>query len=263
MNRAAPPLVAAPPSILEGGFMGVLSLHNEGPPVEFGNDTRAICQGMVIGEEGTSALLKSVADCLNALAAMDDTVGTIVAIWGAGPQPTGEAPAGGGGVNQFATNLRQSYLRSFESLAPTVERINVALQKYRDLNAYAHSATEAGRGKEFQAALVQTAGQDFETLVNRRIELLRKLKVRIKVLQRLQDAGIQMIESFDFPEFFLTFMAPIRDVAIATNDLYGEVVRGALASHQALFRVGRLQGEEPVDNSIADAYSGTRAATGD
>ncbi|HKG20514.1 MAG TPA: hypothetical protein VKC34_01330 [Blastocatellia bacterium] len=233
--------------------------------MEFGNDTRAICQGMVIGEEGTSALLKSVADCLNALAAMDDTVGTIVAIWGAGPQPTGEAPpSGGGGINQFATNLRQSYLRSFECLAPTVERINFSLQKYRELNAYAHSATEAGRGKEFQAALVQTAGQDFETLVNRRIELLRKLKVRIKVLQRLQDAGIQMIESFDFPEFFLTFMAPIRDVAIASNELYGEVLRGAMASHQALFRVGRLQGEEPeVQSSIADAYSGTRAAAGD
>ena len=244
--------------------MGVLSLHNEGPPVEFGNDTRAICQGMVIGEEGTSALLKSLADCLNSLAAMDDTVGTIVAIWGAGPQPTGEAPPkGANGANQFATNLRQAYLRSFESLAPTVDRINLALQKYRELNAYAHSATEAGRGKEFQAALVRTAGEDFETLVNRRIELLRKLKVRIKVLQRLQDAGIQMLESFDFPEFFLTFMAPVRDISIACDDLYGEVVRGALASHQALFRVGRLQGEEPTVQGIAGAYSEVHAATGD
>jgi len=236
--------------------MGVLSLHNEGPPVEFGNDTRAICQGMVLGEEGTSALLKSLADCLNALAAMDDTVGTIVAIWGAGPQPTGEAPPNGAAINQFATNLRQSYLRSFEALAPTADRINVALQKYRELNAYAHSATEAGRGKEFQAALVQTAGESFETLVNRRIELLRKLKVRVKVLQTLQETGIQMIEAFDFPEFFLTFMAPIRDVAIASNELYGEVLRGALASHQALFRVGRLQGEETTTQPIATgAYS--------
>jgi len=244
--------------------MGVLSLHNEGPPVEFGNDTRAICQGMVIGEEGTSALLKSLADCLNALAAMDDTVGTIVAIWGAGPQPTGEAPPNGHAINQFALNLRQSYLRSFEALAPTTDRINLALEKYRELNAYAHSATEAGRGKEFQAALVQTSGESFETLVNRRIELLRKLKVRIKVLQRLQEAGIQMIESFDFPEFFLTFMAPIRDVAIASNELYGEVLRGALASHQALFRVGRLQGEETTTQPIdAGAYSEAHAATGD
>jgi hypothetical protein len=245
--------------------MGVLSLHNEGPPVEFGNDTRAICQGMVLGEEGTSALLKSLADCLNALAAMDDTVGTIVAIWGAGPQPTGEAPpSGGNGVNQFATNLRQSYMRSFEALAPTTERINIALQKYRELNAYAHSAAEAGRGREFQAALVQTSGESFETLVNRRIELLRKLKVRVKVLQSLKEAGIQMIESFDFPEFFLTFMAPIRDVAIASNELYGEVLRGALASHQALFRVGRLQGEETTSQPIAaGAYSEVHAATGD
>src|SRR2546421_8205587 len=104
--------------------MGVLSLHNEGPPVEFGNDTRAIFQGMVIGEEGTSALLKSLADCLTALAAMDDTVGFICSISAAEP-PMGAPPVGGGAeAGQFAQNLRQSYMRSFEALAPTAERIN-------------------------------------------------------------------------------------------------------------------------------------------
>jgi hypothetical protein len=229
--------------------------------LEFGNDTRAIFQGMVLGEEGTSALLNSLADCLTALAAMDDTVGIICSITAAGPPP-GAAPTGGGEeVGQFAQHLRQSYMRCFDALAPTPDRINVALQKYRELNAYARSAGEAGRGKDFQAGLVESAGQDFEGLVNRRIELLRKLKVRVKLLQQLQEVGFGMIQTFNFADFFLTFMQPIRDVAIASNELYGEVLRGALASHQTLFRVCRMQGEEPANQSVAaGAHTGSQAA---
>ncbi|MFP5265246.1 MAG: hypothetical protein ACLGJB_25450 [Blastocatellia bacterium] len=250
--------------------MGVLSLHNEGPPLEFGNDTKAICQGMAVGEEATSALLKSLADCLNALAAMDDTVGHIVNIWGAGPPPGAMPPNGADASHGPPTNgasqhggpdVRQSFLRSYEALAPTVDRIDLALHKYRALNAYARSAAEAGRGIEFQAALTRNAGCDFETLVNRRIELLRRLKVRIKVLKNFQAAGVRMLETFDFPEFFLVFMQPIRDVAISVNELYSEVVRSALASHQTLFQVSRLQGED-IDTRATDIASkiGAQAA---
>lgn len=238
--------------------MGVLSLHNEGPPSEYGSDTKAICQGMVHGEEATSALLKAVADCVTSLAAMDDTVAGIVSAWAAGPPafdapPTQEAIAA-------AQNIAQNYSRSFEALKPTVNRINIALNKYRDLTAYARSAAEAGRGKEFQAALARNAGSDFETLVNRRVELLRKLKVRVKVLSQLQGLGINLIQTFNFPEFFVMFMQPIRDLSVATDELYSETVRSALASHATLFQTGRLQGEEvEVEQKAAAA----NWATGD
>jgi hypothetical protein len=237
--------------------MGVLSLHNEGPPVEFGSDTKAICQGIVVGEEATSALLKALADCLNALAAMDDTVGNIVSVWAAGPPPSGAPPQG---ADASALNVGRSYSRSFEALQPTVERINFALNKYRELTAYARSALEAGRGKEFQAALARNSGDDFESLVNRRIELLRKLKVRVMVLAQLKEHGIHLIESFNFPEFFLMFMQPIRDVAVTADQLYSEVVRGALASHATLFQVCRLQGEEAETQPAAAAGAQSAAA---
>jgi len=227
--------------------MGVLSLHNECPPLDYGPDTSAICQGLVTGEEGTSAMLKSLSDCIDALAAMDETVRDIVGLWGAAGSEDGfEANA----------NPQGSYARAFESLDRTVERIDVAVQKYRDLEDYAQDAWEAGRGVAFQAALTSASdGDDFETLIDRRVELLRKLKVRVQILQTLQDHGLQLLERYAFPEFFLMFMQPIRDMAIAVQELYDEVVRGALASHQALFRACTLQGEgEQESMTLDDAF---------
>src|SRR5215212_884764 len=219
--------------------MGVLSLHNECPPSDYGSDdAAAICQGLVVGEDATSAMLKALADCLNALAAMDDTVGNIVAAWTAAPRPDGDDMA------ERTTAVQASYERSFDALTQTNDRIDIAVRKYRELEDYADRATEAGRGRDFQAALVQAAGDDFDTLVNRRIERLRNLRVRVSLLQQLQELGIQTIGNYDFSTFFMLFMEPLRDLAIAVNALYDEVVRGALASKQALFRVAQLPGWE-------------------
>jgi len=219
--------------------MGVLSLHNECPPLDYGaGDAQAVCHGLMVGEEGTSATLKAIADCINALAAMDDTVGAVVGAWRAS-MSNGSGHNGG---NPAAFDVRGSYLRSFETLAPTAERIDNAVKSYRELADYARSAVDAGRGAEFQASLQQTAGDDFEALINRRVELLRKLKVRVLVLHQLRDFGLNALETFQFPDFFMLLMQPLRDVSVATDALFSEVVRGALASHQSLFRVCRLAG---------------------
>jgi hypothetical protein len=220
--------------------MGVLSLHNECPPLDYGSDdAKAICHGLILGEEGTSATLKALADCLNALAAIDDTVGNVVAAW--------SAALSGADGNDMAARMeavQASYTRSFEALAPTIDRIDFAGRKYRELEDYAISAADAGRGEDFQAALIKTAGDDFETLVDRRIERLRNLRIRVNLLHQLQGLGIQTLGNNDFPTFFMLFMEPLRDLAIAVDMLYSEVVRGALASKQALFRVARLPGWE-------------------
>ncbi|HEY7912342.1 MAG TPA: hypothetical protein VIG62_10570 [Blastocatellia bacterium] len=224
--------------------MGVLSLHNECPPVGVGSDARAISQGLIIGEEATSSMLKAMADCLNALAAMDDTVGNLMGIFGNAPAEASAPPQAFAGGSFGGPDPLESFSRSFEALGQTVERVNIAVQKYGELKSYARSALEAGRGQGFQATLKENAGADFNTLVNRRIELLRKLKVRVMVLQRLQPVGLDSLANFNFPDFFLLFMQPIRDVSVAVNELYAETVRGALASHQTLFQACRLMGED-------------------
>jgi hypothetical protein len=56
--------------------------------------------------------------------------------------------------------------------------------------------------------------------------------------------GLDSLANFNFPDFFLLFMQPIRDVSVAVNELYAETVRGALASHQTLFQACRLMGED-------------------
>jgi hypothetical protein len=217
--------------------MGVLSLHNECPPLRLGPETEDICRGMIIGEEGTSALLTATSDCMTSLAKMDDTVGNILAMWAA--VASGQGSPNGDPVLM----IRGSYEASFAALEKTVDRIDEALARYSALKEYSRRAASAGRGHEFDRALREAAGSSFTELVNRRIEKLRRLKVRVKVLRQLKDHGIAVIAANDFPEFFLMFMQPIRDMAVAVNDLYGEVVHGALASHQALFRACELLDE--------------------
>lgn len=231
--------------------MGVLSLHNECPPLDLGPDTEAICTGMVLGEEGTSAMLNALADCLTALAAMDDTVGGIVGLWAAYAR-------GDGSPNGDQASIGAAYEKSFTALAETIDRIDVALGRYGALRKYGREAAAARRGRQFEAALKDSAGAGFDELVARRIEGLRRLKVRVKVLRQLQEHGIKVLMARDFPEFFLMFMQPIRDVAVSVNDLYGEVVRGALASHQALFRACELL-DEPAAVSAEAAVAATPA----
>src|SRR5690348_14147352 len=207
--------------------MGVLSLHNECPPLGYGPDTQEICDGLVLGEEGTSSMLRALSDCLNALAAMDDTVAHLVKAF-IPPTDTSFPTAPGNGNGDKGP--QQSYDMVYQALEHTVERIDLALSKYHDWAAYANKATEAGRGKTFQAALEAAAGSDFQTLVQSRIELLRKLKVRVLILEQFKERGYEMFRNFDYPGFFLLFMAPVRDMALSVNDLYGEVVLGAGAS---------------------------------
>jgi hypothetical protein len=221
--------------------MGVLGLHNEGPPVNHGpEETKAICYGLALDEDGTAALLRALADCFNSMAAMDETVRNIVATWSAladSPDPSSNL------VAQHGLAIRESYANSFTALNQTVERINGAIDKYRELTAYAVTAAEAGRGGDFSKSLDQLTGTDFDTLVRRRMSGLRKLKVRVKLLQQLEQTGVDLINSYNFNAFFTTFMQPIRDVALEVQSLYNEVILGALASHEALMRTDDVDGE--------------------
>lgn len=231
--------------------MGVLSLHNECPPLGFGEEAKACCDGLITGEVATSSLLKTVADCINFLASIDDTVGAVIGQWRAmleGPPPSHAPGANGNGQAQQPSgfpglSVLEHYTAAFDRLAQAVAGIDEALEGYRKLRKYAAQALEAGRGKEFQAKLEREAGGDFTSLVNKRIELLRKVKVRVLLLRNLQPLGEQQIQSFDFPGFFLVVMQPIRDLAIDVNTLLNETVSGALACHATLMQSCRLLGE--------------------
>jgi hypothetical protein len=202
----------------------------------------------VIGEEATSATLRALSDCMLALALMDDTVGNIVSAWGevVGAAGPGDIEA----IEAKGKAIQSSYNSAFDAVSATVDRLNFAVQKYRELQEYGRRAIGAGRSEGFERALLQHGGEGFNTLVNNRIERLRTLKVRVKVLRQLQEYGQESIASNNFPEFFLMFMQPIRDMSLAINDLYGEVVRGALISHKAMFNVCQLPGEEIADETM-------------
>src|SRR5262245_49463110 len=98
--------------------MGVLSLHNECPPTNYGaDDAGEVCRGLVIGEEGTSSMLKALSDCLITLATMDDTVGYTVSAW--------ESYMGGrlAEATEKSLQAKQSFDRAFEALNGTLQRI--------------------------------------------------------------------------------------------------------------------------------------------
>lgn len=237
--------------------MGVLSLHNECPPLGFGEEAKATCDGLVLGEEATSALLKTVSDCVTFLAGIDDTVGAVISQWRAvldmASRAGGEMmamPSNGAAdryQGQAPSPMLAQYSQAFEALTPVADRIDTALEKYRKLKTYAHQALEAGRGKEFQSKLQSVAGSDFPGLVNLRIELLRKVKVRVLLLENLKPLGAQQLKENDMPGFFLVLMQPIRDLAVEVNNLYSETVRSALASHTTLMQSCRMLGEGMTD----------------
>lgn len=229
--------------------MGVLSLHNECPPMNFALDeAQEISRGLVIGEQATSATLRALSDCLQALACMDDTVGSIVTAWSEITTASGEIDYEK--AARKAEEVRAHYGTAFEALDQTVDRIGVAVQKYREHQQYGQSALDAGRGHGYRETY-QAMGEDgFIPMLGKRIELLRKLKVRVKVLRHMQDLGLQLLQENDYSEFFLVFMQPIRDISIATESLYSEVVRGALISHAAMFQSCHLAGEELTSEQV-------------
>jgi hypothetical protein len=84
-------------------------------------------------------------------------------------------------------------------------------------------------------------GEDgFGGLVRKRIEGLRRLAIRTDVLRQLRPYGLELLRTNNFPDFFLLLMQPIRDMSTEVNELYAEIVRGALLSQAAMLRTCQL-----------------------
>jgi len=239
--------------------MCFFSLHNEGPPVNYeATEAVKVTQGLVTGEIATSTMLRAIADCFQAMAYMVDTGGTAVSAWG-------EVSAGNANPAALAAKaaeMRSSYTSIFAALDQTVDRITFSVQKYRELQDYARGALAEGRGEDFEQALLRLGSGGFDAMVQRRIELLRKLKTRVQVLRQLQSAGAQILVANDYAEFFQWFMQPIRDLSIAVHELYEEGIRGARASYQALNQTSRMVGEELPGDVLVDAEKQLQRAAG-
>lgn len=235
--------------------MCVLSIHNELPPINSRpEDAAAVAQGLALGEEATSATLRAVADCLVTLASMCDTCGCIMTAF----KDFAGGASNGATMATTASDLQATLKSSLANLDSTVERANLAVQKYRALQEYAETARAAGRGAEFEAALLENGGEGFDTLVNRRVQAVRGLKIRVQTLKQLESYGSQLLATFDLPTYFLVFYQPIRDMAIAANDLYSEVLRGALINNRALNQVGRFAGEDVPLSAWVPETAGAR-----
>lgn len=223
--------------------MCFFSLHNECPPVNYSTaEAMKVTDGLVAGERATAETLRAVADCTAAMASIVDAGGGTVAGFGeligtSGP-PDFETLA------LRAAEVGASYDACFTALEDTEDRITSAVQKYRELQEYAKRALEEGRGVRFEQVLVEQGTGGFDSLVERRIEYLRELKARVQVLKSLQPTGADILARNDYAAFFVWFMQPIRDLSIAVQDLYSEALRGALASHRAVYQTCRMVGEE-------------------
>lgn len=221
--------------------MCFFSLHNEGPPINYGPSVAVkVTEGLVTGELATSAMLRAMADCFQAMAHMVDTGGTSVSTWGEVIGGSADPAA----LKAKAAEIQTSYAGIFHSLQQTVDRITFSVQKYRELQEYAQGALAEGRGEDFEQALVRLGVGGFDAMVQRRIELLRKLKTRVQLLRQVEPAGAQILAANDYANFFQWFMQPMRDLSIAVHELYDEGIRGARASHQAMNQTCRMVGEE-------------------
>lgn len=228
--------------------MCFFSLHNECPPVNYATaEAMKVTDGLVAGERATADTLRALADCVSAMASIVDAGGGTVAGFGeligsSGP-PDLEALAA------KAAEVRGSYEACFAALEDTEDRIASAVQRYRELQEYAAGALAEGRGGSFEQALVRLGTGGFDAMVERRIEHLRELKVRVQVLKGLQATGEEILAKNDYAGFFVWFMQPVRDLSIAVHELYGEALSGALASHRAVYQTCRMVGEELPDIS--------------
>jgi hypothetical protein len=229
--------------------MCFFSLHNECPPVNYSTaEAMKVTDGLVAGEQATAAMLRAMQDCIGAMACVVDAGGGTVAGFGhllnarGAPDPAEMAAK--------AAEVRGSYHGIFTTLSETEGRITFAVQKYRELQEYARGALAEGRGESFEHSLLALGSGGFDAMVQRRIELLRELKVRVQVLRRLEPSGAEILEANDYASFFVWFMQPARDLGIAVHELYGEALRGALFSHQAVFQTCRMVGEELPDINL-------------
>lgn len=216
--------------------VGVFGLHNECPPTNYARDDAAeIASGLVSDAVATGATLRAVRDCMEALASLDDTVRYVVEASAGAVSPDGEFDRGA--VAEKMGLVLETYDGCFRALSGTVKRIQQAVQEYDDLQGYAAIALSKGRDECYENRLRELGEGGFAGMAQARISYLRKLNVRVSLLLRMEEQGREILQRYDFQSFFLTFMQPMRDLGIAAQELYNEVVRGALVAYDTLVRV--------------------------
>lgn len=214
--------------------MGVLGLHNECPPTNYGTgEAQEVVQGLVSDAVATAATLRVVRDCMESLAALDDTVRYVVEMSGAFASGAFNPAALAGQRAQ----IEAAYGQCFRALDKTDDLITEAIDQYVSLQGYAAAALAKGRDECYEQTLRQLGEGGFAGMAQKRIARLRKLRVRVQLLQRMEDYGRQILSTNEYGSFFMMFMQPMRDLGIAAQDLYDEVVRGALVAYETLVRV--------------------------
>lgn len=223
--------------------MGVLGLHNECPPTNYKTSEAAeVSKGLVSDAVATGATLRAVRDCMEALACLDDTVRYVVEASGTAVSPSGVVDASA--ITSAMTQVGSTYNATFRALDNTVGLIDLAVAEYQNQQGYAAAALASGRDECFENTLRQLGEGGFTGMSQARISRLRKLRVRVQLLQLMEGYGRDILAQYDFPAFFLQFMQPMRDIGIAAQDLYDEVVRGALVAYDTLTRVCDLNESE-------------------
>lgn len=223
--------------------MGVLGLHNECPPTNYSTSEAAeVSKGLVLDAVATAATLRSVRDCLESLASLDETVRYVVEASGTAVSPDGQVDHTA--VTDTISKVGATYDACFRALDGTVAEIDVAVGNYQNLQGYAAVALASGRDECFENTLRQLGEGGFAGMAQARIARLRKLRVRVQLLQTMESYGHDLLAQYNFPAFFLQFMQPMRDLGVAAQDLYDEVVRGALVAYDTLTRVCDLNESE-------------------
>ncbi|GAA2718671.1 MULTISPECIES: hypothetical protein [Streptomyces] len=231
--------------------MGVLGLHNECPPTNYATGEAAeISEGLVADAVATAATLRAVRDTLDALAALDDTVRYVVEASGTAVSRSGEVDSGA--VTSAMKHVTTTYDACFRALDGTVAQIDLAVGKYQFLQSYAAAALAKGRDECYEQTLRTLGEGGFTGMAQGRIARLRKLRVRVQLLQDMEENGRRILAGYDFNAFFMKFMQPMRDLALASQDLYDEVVRGALVAYDTLVRVCDLNPSEAAAAGYAE-----------
>ncbi|GAA4461835.1 hypothetical protein [Phytohabitans houttuyneae] len=224
------------PSLGLENAVGVLGLHNECPPTDYAAAEAAeIAVGLVSDAVATGETLRTVRDCMEALASLDDTVRCVVEASAGAVSASGEFDRTA--VAAKMSEVRGTYDATFAALAGTVAHIDRAIEEYENLQGYAAVALANGRDDCYENRLRQLGEGGFAGMAQARIAALRKLRVRVQLLQRMEPFGQEILEKYDFRSFFLMFMQPMRDLGVSAQELYNEVVRGALVAYDTLVRV--------------------------
>lgn len=216
--------------------MGVLGLHNECPPNSYDNAQAAeISKGLIADAIATGATLRVVRDAMAALANLDDTVRHVVGASGTAVGPDGKVNVDA--VTQELNDATSTYGECFRALDGTVGQIDLAVSQYEALQVESAVALASGRDECFERQLQRIGEGGFAGMAQERISRLRKIRVRVQLLQRMEAEGESMLARYDFGNFFVVFMQPMRDLALAAQDLYNETLRGALVAYDTLTKV--------------------------